>query len=91
MMGMWNKYPSLLQEENRAIMEDNGISIPLPIIQTTVDHNMLQQLGNDGKLFLCNNQEEEELELDSITSFNSLEGMEKFTSFGAQEIPLESE
>ena len=52
MMGMWNNYPSLLQEENRAIMEDNGLSIPLPITKTMVDHNMLQQLGNDGKLFL---------------------------------------
>ena len=71
-------------------MEDNGISIPLPIIKTMVDHNMLQQLGNDGELFLCNNQEEE-LELALITSFNGLEGMGNFTSFGAQEIPLGSE
>ena len=65
-------------------MEDNGISIPLPITQTMVDHNMLQQFGNDGKLFFCNNQEEEELELTSITSFNGLEGMGNFTSFGSQ-------
>ena len=45
---------------------------------------MLQQLGNDGKLFLFNNQEEEELEIALITSFNGFKGMGNFTSFGAQ-------